>query len=50
MTEEGLREAKHDEKRNAELDAIWMKEGNELRDAIRSGKTTKEEAAKVVVA
>jgi hypothetical protein len=50
MTEEGLREAKHAEKRNAELDAIWMKEGIELRDEIRSGKTTKEEAAKVVVA
>ena len=46
MTEEGLREAKHDEKRNAELDAIWMKEGTELRDAIRSGKLTKEQAAK----
>jgi hypothetical protein len=50
MTEEGLREAKHAEKRNAELDAIWMKEGNDLRDAIRSGKTTKEAEAKVVVA
>jgi hypothetical protein len=50
MTEEGLRDAKRDEKRNAELDAVWMKEGLELRDAIRSGKTTKEEAAKEVVA
>jgi|688.fasta_scaffold06731_36 hypothetical protein len=50
LTKEGLREAKHDEKRNEELDAIWQKESIELRDRIRRGEITKEEAAKEVVA
>lgn len=50
LTKEGLREARYDEVRNEELDAIWQKEGIELRDRIRRGEITKEEAAKEVVA
>jgi hypothetical protein len=45
MEEEGVRELKYAEKHNPELDAITWKESLELRDAIRSGKITKEEAA-----
>lgn len=47
---EGLDEMRREEKSNPELDAITWKESIELRDAIRSGKTTKEAEAKVVVA
>jgi hypothetical protein len=46
MEEEGLRELRYAEKNNPEQDAITWKESIELRDAIRSGKITKEEAAK----
>jgi hypothetical protein len=45
MEEEGLRHLKYAEKHNPELDAITWKESLELRDAIRSGKITKEQAA-----
>lgn len=47
---EGLSELRFAEQSNPELDAITWKESVELRDAIRSGKTTKEAEAKVVVA
>jgi hypothetical protein len=50
MEEEGLRELRHAEKDNPEQDAITWGEHIALRDAIRSGKTTKEAEAKVVVA
>lgn len=46
MTREGLREAKINEKRNEELDAISQKESIELRDRIRRGEITKEDAAR----
>jgi hypothetical protein len=50
MEKEGLTELKHARRDNPALDAITWKESLELRDAIRSGKTTKEAEAKVVVA
>ena len=50
LEDEGLDEMRREEKTNPELDAITWKESIELRDAIRSGKTTKEAEAKVVVA
>lgn len=50
LEDEGLDEMRREEKSNPELDAITWKESIELRDAIRSGKTTKEAEAKVVVA
>jgi len=50
MTSEGLRESKRAEKRNAELDAVWQKDNIELRDRIRSGEITKEQAAQEPVA
>ena len=50
MEEEGLRDLRREQKTNPDLDAITWKESLELRDAIRSGKTTKEAEAKVVVA
>lgn len=50
MEKEGLTELKHAQRDNPALDAITWKESLELRDAIRSGKTTKEAEAKVVVA
>jgi hypothetical protein len=46
MEEEGLRELRYAEKKNPEQDAITWGEHIALRDAIRSGKITKEEAAK----
>ena len=45
MEQEGLRELKHAEKDNPALDAITWAESLALRDEIRSGKITKEEAA-----
>ena len=50
MEKEGLTELKHARRENPALDAITWKESLALRDAIRSGKTTKEAEAKVVVA
>jgi hypothetical protein len=50
MEVEGLRDMRQEQKTNPDLDAITWKESVELRDAIRSGKTTKEAEAKVVVA
>lgn len=49
MEHEGLKELRYAEKSNPELDAITHKESIELRDAIRAGKITKEEAAKEAV-
>lgn len=45
MEQEGLKELRYAEKSNPDLDAITWRESIELRDAIRSGKITKEEAA-----
>jgi hypothetical protein len=45
MEQEGLRELKYAEKHNPALDAITWAESLALRDEIRSGKITKEEAA-----
>ncbi len=50
MTSEGLRESKRAERRNAELDAVWQKDNIELRDRIRRGEITKEQAASEAVA
>lgn len=45
MEEEGVRELKYAEKHNPDLDAITWASSLALRDDIRSGKITKEEAA-----
>jgi protoporphyrinogen oxidase len=45
ITEEALRESKHRAEENVGIDAIWQKEGIELRDRIRRGETTKEKEA-----
>jgi hypothetical protein len=45
ITEEALRESKHRSEENVAIDAIWQKEGIELRDRIRRGETTKEKEA-----
>ena len=45
MEHEGLKELRHAEKSNPDLDAISNRESIELRDAIRAGKITKEDAA-----
>jgi len=50
MEEEGLRDLRRAEKENPEQDAITWNESIELRDAIRSGKMTKEQAASAVTA
>jgi hypothetical protein len=45
LTEEGILEGQRREKDNSDIDAIWQKEGIELRDRIRRGETTKEKEA-----
>lgn len=45
LSEEGLKDLQYRAKENVEIDAIWQKEGIELRDRIRRGETTKEKEA-----
>jgi hypothetical protein len=45
ITEEALSDSKYRAEKNVGIDAIWQKEGIELRDRIRRGETTKEKEA-----